>query len=134
MATDQHDILVLGDHAHTFERTDYDPTGAMAFLHSVGNSDLLRFMRRLPMVAAHQSDEPMRMSDLVYEMKLWPYVKAAYSQIEGQSGIPGRLSQLHRVYARAEAEMERETGEVRSSERSFNFATFLQIYASEGLP
>ncbi|WP_136440722.1 hypothetical protein [Pacificoceanicola onchidii] len=132
--TQQQDILVLGDSEHAFANAMVDPTGTMAFLDRVGDEDLLKFMRRLPMVAWHQSDHPMTMADLIYEIKLWPYVKAAYKENEGSPGVGGRLAQLKDVYARASEMMEQETGEVRSEERLFNFATFLQIYSTEGLP
>lgn len=128
------DILVLCDSEHSFTNTEVDPTGTMAFLDRVGDEDLLKFLRRLPMVASHQTDQRVTMADVIYEMKLWPYVKAAYRENDGSPGVAGRLSQLQDVYARASEMMRKETGEVRSSERSFNFATFLQIYATEGLP
>ncbi|MEL6596032.1 MAG: hypothetical protein AAFQ47_08850 [Pseudomonadota bacterium] len=131
---EQQDILVLGGNEHSFQGTDVDPTGAMAFLSAVGDDELLRFLRRLPMIAAHQSDRPITIADLIYEMKLWPYVKSAYKEIEGHPGLAGRIQQLDAVYRLAEKRMERDTGEVRSSERSINFATFLQIYSTEGLP
>lgn len=45
------------------------------------------------------------MSDLIYEMKLWPFVKQAWAEVDG------RLMQVMRVYEKAEADMEKITGE-----------------------
>lgn len=106
---------------------------AGAFLAQASDTDLLRFLRRLPMVAGSE-DSTITISDLIYEMKLWPYVKAAWVKVDGQPGIPGRLKQVADVYRMAEAQFERETGECRRSPRVIDIPSFTNIYSGEGLP
>lgn len=109
------------------------PMGPEQFLSVAADDDLFRFLRRLPMVAG-QPDGRITMSDLVYEMELWPFVKDAWNQVEGSPGIPGRLRQLSSVYKKAEAEFERVSGKLRRQERIIDLPTFVDIYTSEGLP
>ncbi|MEM9156509.1 MAG: hypothetical protein AAGB13_15980 [Cyanobacteria bacterium P01_F01_bin.33] len=106
---------------------------AQEFLEVVGDEDLLRFLRRLPMVAGHDESE-VTLTDLTYEMRLWPFVKSAWSQVEGSPGIAGRILQLSRVYKKAETEMERMTGERRRVPRVIDLPTFMHIYTTDGLP
>jgi hypothetical protein len=106
---------------------------AGAFLAQASDTDLLRFLRRLPMVAGSE-DGTITISDLIFEMKLWPFVKDAWAQVDGQPGIPGRLMQIAGVYKRAEAQLERETGERRRAPRVIDLPSFIKIYTGEGLP
>lgn len=103
------------------------------FLAKASDTDLLRFLRRLPMVAGSE-EGTVTISDLIFEMKLWPFVKTAWSKVDGQPGIPGRLKQVADVYKLAEAQFERETGETRRSPRVIDIPTFTKIYGGEGLP
>jgi hypothetical protein len=107
--------------------------GAGAFLAQMSDTDLLRFLRRLPMVAGME-DGTVTVSDLVYEMRLWRYVKSAWAQVNGQPGVPGRIKQISDVYALAERQFERETGERRRLPREINLPSFLELYTTEGLP
>lgn len=110
------------------------PVDAMTFLEQVGDEELLRFLRRLPMVAAHANDRPVRMEDLIYELKLWPFVKDAWRRVPAGRGVANRILQLNRVYKLAAEEMEKLTGETRTSDRVIDVPTFLSLYANEGLP
>lgn len=103
------------------------------FLAGVGDRDLLRFLRRLPTVWGQDNDE-MTLSDLIYEMQLWPFVKQAWTEVKGSPGLPGRLAQIVRVYERAEAEFQRETGKTRRQPRAIDFGAFVRLYSEGGLP
>jgi hypothetical protein len=106
---------------------------AGAFLAQASDSDLLRFLRRLPMVAGTE-DGTVTLGDLIYEMKLWAYVKTAWAKVDGQPGIPGRLKQASEAYKRAEQQFEKETGERRRTPRVIDLPSFVKIYTGEGLP
>jgi hypothetical protein len=106
---------------------------AGAFLAQASDAELLRFLRRLPMVAGSE-DGSITISDLIFEMKLWPFVKAAWAKVDGQPGIPGRLMQIAAVYKVAEAQFEKDTGERRRTPRVIDLPSFISIYTSEGLP
>jgi predicted RNA-binding protein len=117
-------------------RTDDRQRGigdAGAFLAQMSDTDLLRFLRRLPMVAGME-DGTVTVSDLVYEMRLWGYVKSAWAQVNGEPGVPGRIKHVSDVYARAEREFWKDTGERRRLPRKINLTSFLELYTTEGLP
>lgn len=111
-----------------------DPTDAMEFLERVGDEELLRFLRRLPMVAANADGSPVTMKDLAYEAQLWPFVREAWKEVPGGMGLANRIFQLSRVYKLAAAKMKKLTGEVRSKERMIDLPTFTKIYSTEGMP
>lgn len=111
-----------------------EPTDAMEFLERVGDEELLRFLRRLPMVAANVDGSPVTIRDLTYEARLWPFVKEAWFEVPGGMGVANRILQLSRVYKLAAAKMKKLTGEVRSKERMIDLPTFLEIYSTEGMP
>ena len=106
---------------------------AQEFLEVVGDDDLLRFLRRLPMIAGND-DTPVTLRDLMYEMMLWPYVKSAWATVKGSPGVAGRILQMSRVYKTAEAELTNETGLKRRVPRVIDLPTFIDIYSTEGLP
>lgn len=106
---------------------------AQKFLEAVGDEELLLFLSRLPMVAANDAGS-VSMEDLIYEMKIWPFVKQAWSDVEGSPGIPGRLLQLARVYKKAESDFEQLTGETRRHPRVIDLPSFTKFYAATGLP
>ena len=112
--------------------TDGD-IGAEDFLAVAGEDELRAFLRRLPMVASQQ-EGPFTLRDLIYEMKLSPFVKCAWKSIDGSPGIPGRLMQMMRVYAKAEADFEAMTGETRRLPRKINLPSFIEIYTTAGPP
>lgn len=103
------------------------------FLEAVGDDELLAFLRRLPMVAGTE-DGTVTLADLVYEIKLWPFVKTAWDDVDGQPGIAGRLRQVAEVYNRAEAELQSFTGYTRRQPRVIDIPAFLKVYAEDGLP
>ena len=103
------------------------------FLSTVADEDLLKFLRRLPMIAG-QEDGSLTFADLIYEMLLWPYVQQAWKTVDGSPGIPGRLSQLTRVYEIAERGLARDTGRRRRLDRVVNLPAFINPYSTEGLP
>lgn len=105
----------------------------MQFLEFAADDEVVDFLHRLPMVAG-QAEGRVTMQDLIYEMQLWPYVVAAWKQVKGEPGIPGRLMQLAAVYKLAEAEFERETGQKRRLDRIIDLPTFLEVYTTVGLP
>lgn len=105
----------------------------MAFLEEVGDEELLKFLKRLPMVSANEGSK-VTLSDLIYEMRLWPFVKEAWQQVPGGAGVAGRILQLNRVYKLAAHRMHKLTGEKRRKDRVIDIPTFLEIYGSEGLP
>ena len=107
---------------------------AVEFLERVGDEELLRFLRRLPMIAANADGSPVTMRDLTYEARLWPFVQEAWFEVPGGMGVANRILQLSRVYKLAAAKMEKLTGEVRSKERMIDLPTFLKIYSTEGMP
>jgi hypothetical protein len=106
---------------------------AQRFLEIAGDEELRIFLSRLPMVAANDAGS-VSMEDLIYEMKIWPFVKQAWSDVEGSPGIPGRLLQLARVYKKAESDFEQLTGETRRHPRVIDLPSFTKIYAATGLP
>jgi len=103
------------------------------FLTQASDDDLLRFLRRLPMVAGTE-DGSVSVSDLIYEMRLWGYVKSAWAKVDGKPGIPGRLMQIAAIYKVAEAQFEKDTGERRRRPRVINLPSFIKVYTGEGLP
>lgn len=105
----------------------------LVFLEDIGDEELLRFLKRLPMVAAN-ADSKLTLTDLIYEMKLWPFVKEAWHDVPSTPGIAGRILQLNRVYKLAAERMFKLTGERRREDRVIDIPSFLAIYASEGLP
>lgn len=113
---------------------DQAAASAFEFLERTGDKELLRFLRRLPMVAANADGSPVTMKDLAYEARLWPFVLEAWKEVPGGMGVANRILQLSRVYKVAAAKMERLTGGVRSTERMIDLPTFLAICSTEGLP
>lgn len=109
------------------------PFSPMVFLEIAADDDVLDFLRRLPMVAG-QGEDRITMSDLIYELQLWPFVRAAWKQVKGDPGIPGRLVQVKKVYSKAEADFERATGKQRRLKRIIDLPSFLEIYSKYGLP
>ena len=108
-------------------------SGAVQFLSTAGDEELLKFFRRLPMIAG--SDEgKVSIADLVYEMELWPFVKQAWVRVEGRPGIAGRIKQVADVYKSAEVELELLTGKTRRKVRVIDLPTFVEIYSTEGMP
>ena len=108
-----------------------DTEQGLAFLERVGDADLLKFLRRLPMVASN-SEGPLTLADFIYEMRLWPFVKEAWFEIEGSAGVAGRIIQINRVYKLAAERMHRLTGEQRRVDRMIDVPAFLNAYASDG--
>lgn len=109
------------------------PPDFRGFLERASDDELLRFLKRLPVAAGNKGEE-LSMMDLVFEIRLWPYVVKAWKSVEGSPGIPGRLLQLARVYARAEQALERETGLTRRRPRTIDLDAFMQQYATLGIP
>lgn len=128
------DTLKIGENGSFGFEPDENDQAALAFLGTAAEADVLKFLRRLPMVAANADNSPICLNDLIYEMKLWPYVKDAHQEIKGDVGVANRILQLSRVYKLAAERMEKATGERRSKERMIDLPTFLRIYSSEGLP
>jgi hypothetical protein len=85
-------------------------------------------------MVAGSEDGSISVSDLIYEMRLWGYVKSSWAKVDGQPGIPGRLMQIAAVYKVAEAQFEKDTGERRRTPRVIDLPSFISIYTSEGLP
>ncbi|WP_420863476.1 hypothetical protein [Algirhabdus cladophorae] len=102
----------------------------LAFLERVGDDDLLKFLRRLPMVGSN-AEGPLTLKDFIYEMRLWPFVKEAWSEVEGSAGVAGRIIQINRVYKLAAERMHQLTGERRRTERMIDVPAFLQAYTSD---
>lgn len=105
----------------------------LLFLTQIGDEELLKLLRTLPMVGANV-DSKVTLTDLIYEMKLWPFVKEAWHDVPSTPGVAGRILQLNRVYKLAAERMFKLTGERRREERVIDIPSFLTIYASEGLP
>ncbi|WP_299632077.1 hypothetical protein [uncultured Roseobacter sp.] len=110
-----------------------DLPDALEFLNHAGDEELRAFLRRLPIFAGNDGG-PITIADLAYEMRLQPFVMEAWSRVGGNHGIPARLLQLNRVYKKAEAEMERHTGERRRLPRVIDVPSFIEVYAALGLP
>jgi hypothetical protein len=108
-----------------------DTKQGLAFLERVGDDDLLKFLQRLPLVASN-AEGSLTLADFIYEMRLWPFVKEAWAEVEGNAGIAGRIIQINRVYKLAAERMHRLTGERRRVDRMIDIPTFLQAYTSDG--
>lgn len=108
-------------------------TDPMTFFDSMGSDEVLRFLRTLPVVGAHDEGY-FSVEDLVYEALLQTYVVHAWKQIEGDPGVGGRIRQLTQVYKAGEAALERETGRKRRVPRVINLPAFLDAYEKRGLP
>ncbi len=105
---------------------------AEAFFAEIADDDLLRFLKQLPMVWGN--DQPMTIADFTYEALLWPFVKQAWIDTKGAPGIAGRMGQIAQVFAKAERNLERETGRKRRVPRVTNLASFMDAYTVNGLP
>jgi len=111
-----------------------DPVlSASEFFDQMGDEDLLRFLRSLPVIGTND-EEPFTVEDLVYEALLQPYVVQAWKQIKGAPGFGSRLMQLTKVVKYAEQALERETGRKRRVPRVINLPAFLDAYEKRGLP
>lgn len=113
------------------EETDFPD--ALEFLNTAGDDELRRFLRQLPIFAGNDGGS-ITIKDLTYEMRLQPFVMDAWSKVCGNHGVPAWLLQLNRVYKKAEAEMERLTGERRRLPRVIDVPSFIEVYATVGLP
>ena len=103
------------------------------FLDRAADDDVKRFLRRLPMIAG-MSDGLTTMADVIFEIRLLPFVEEAWTKVEGSPGVPGRLLQIAEVYRVAEAKLFREFGIKRRQPRVIDVPSFLDIYATSGLP
>lgn len=103
------------------------------FLENAADEELQKFFRRLPMIAGLESGK-VQISDLIYEIKLWPFVKSAWNLVEERPGFPGRLLQIAAIYRLAEWMMEQETGETRRIPRVIDVPTFTRLYQSGEFP
>jgi hypothetical protein len=103
------------------------------FLENAADEELQKFFRRLPMIAGMESGK-VQVSDLIYEIKLWPFVKTAWKLVEERPGFPGRLLQIAAIYRLAEWTMEQETGETRRFPRVIDVPTFTRLYHSGEFP
>ena len=106
---------------------------ALTFLNSAGDEELRCFLRRLPIFAGHERGK-ITLTDLIYEIKLVPFVMDAWRNTEGEMGIPGRLLQFSKIYKKAEAEMERLTGARRRLPRVIDVPSFMDEYSKVGMP
>tara|TARA_R110000850_G_scaffold180584_3_gene306139 strand:- start:876 stop:1247 length:372 start_codon:yes stop_codon:yes gene_type:complete len=97
------------------------------FLNSASDAEILKFLRRLPMVGAMDGSR-RTLTDLIYEMKLWPFVSQAWRESDGDTGVLGRLKRLNLTYEQAEAEFAEMTGEHRRMPRVVDLLTFTKIY------
>ena len=104
-----------------------DVEAGLEFLDGVGDEELLQFLRRLPMVASN-TEGPLTLTDFIYEMKLWPFVKEAWGEVEGGIGVAGRILQINRVYKLAAERMHRLTGDRRRVDRMIDIPAFLEGY------
>ena len=120
----------VGDHTPVGGTGKLDP---MSFLEQAGDDEILKFMRRLPMIAGCEGGK-FTLADFVYEVKLWPFVVEAWKVVRGQPGIAGRLAQLAQVYKFAGENLRKMTGEERRVPRVIDLQAFTAIYTSEGLP
>lgn len=117
--------------------TDAMPTVGLSievqeFLANLGDEDLLRFFRFLPIVGDNV-DEPVTTADLVYEMLLWPYVKRAARLVNGAAGVPGRLKMISDIMQASEQALEKETGRKRRVPRLISLPALLTAYCGSGL-
>jgi len=103
------------------------PADLEQFLEEMADEEVLRFLRALPMIGAND-DQPLRMSDLIYEMRLWPYVVKAWNTAEGSPGIAGRVAMISKVMRDAEAALEADTKLTRRTDRVINLSSFLAAY------
>ena len=103
------------------------PAELEQFLEEMADEDVLRFLRALPMIGAND-DQPLRMSDLIYEMRLWPYVIKAWSTADGSPGVAGRVAMISQVMRDAEAALEADTKLTRRIARVINLTNFLTAY------
>ncbi len=110
-----------------------DLPNALQFLDAAADDEVRSFLRRLPMVGGNDGDK-ITLSDLIYEMRLLPFVMDAWQNTSGNPGVPGRLKQLSLVYQTAEANMQKLTGEKRRLKRLIDMPSFLDVYANVGLP
>lgn len=101
-------------------------------LKDIGDDELLRFLKRLPIVGMNEHSK-LTLADLIYEMKLWPFVKEAWGDIPSSPGVAGRILQINRVYKLAAERMFALTGERRREDRIVDITSFLDTYVSEKL-
>lgn len=99
------------------------------YLENVYDRDVFELLRQLPIIAGNDGGQ-FTMTDLIYEIKLRPFVKEAWTEIEGGPGIAGRILQIAEVYKRAEANLENLTGETRRLPRVIDISSFIEAYTS----
>jgi hypothetical protein len=104
-----------------------------SYLEIICDEDVLDLMKQLPMIAGNDGAQ-FTMPDLIYEIKLWPFVKQAWSEIDGGPGIAGRVLQMAKVFKKAEADLEDLTGDTRRLPRVIDLPSFIEIYSTKGLP
>ena len=118
------------------DQTSFGSNGqldAVKFLQQAGDSDLLNFLRQLPMIAGNTVGK-FTLSDFIFEAKHWPFVKEAWASIPGQPRIAGRLRQIDLIYTLAAENLKKLTGAERRVPRVIDVAEFISIYTTEGLP
>ena len=103
------------------------PAELEQFLEEMADNQILCFLRALPMIGANDG-ETLRMSDLIYEMRLWPYVVKAWNAADGSPGVAGRVAMISQVMRDAEAALEADTKLTRRTARVINLTSFLTAY------
>lgn len=123
----------MNTHQNTPIEMSDDLPNALEFLNIAGDDEVKWFLRRLPMFAGNNGG-PITLRDLAYEMMLVPFVMSAWDTTSGGPGVPARLVQISTVYKKAEAELQKLTGEQRRLPRLIDVPSFLEVYGRVGLP
>ena len=100
---------------------------ALAFLTEFGDAEIRRFLCRLPIYAGNV-DAPMTLRDLAYEIKLSPYVDAAWSKVQSTAGLTNQIAMVMKVIDLAERDLKRDTGETRQFKRNINIFAMMNAY------
>ena len=86
------------------------------------------------MSATIQLELPEAIPQELYEVLLRPFWAEAYNAIKGVPGMPGRLKQFLETRALAQANMERDLGQISIGINEPTFEEFLYAYNSGALP
>ncbi|SFS14712.1 hypothetical protein [Yoonia litorea] len=104
---------------------------ALAFLTEFGDAEIRRFLCRLPIYAGNV-DAPMTLRDLAYEIKLSPYVDAAWTKVRSTPGLTNQIAMVMKVIDVAERELKRDSGETRQFKRNINILAMMNAYQQGG--
>ena len=101
------------------------------FLAAMSDRAVISWLRQFQIV---RPDPPRQftIADFAHACMLEPYLRAAWKEIEGEPGLPGRIAQMQRVYDLAQRRLHRDSA-VPVQNLVIDFPSFARAYADGNL-